>query len=154
TETKWFLPNLLVMHALLLPPLLSSASSRLQPKLLSIPTQTLYVIIATLSLLIRSRTLASTPYFSDAVKAPLSAGTLYLENLWSTLHSHPANSSLGYDVIWTAVSYLIWVASGEDGTKKPRSAPWILANALACTVASIAVVAPGLMAAAGTASPY
>jgi len=150
--TEWFLPNLLVMHALLVLPLLSSASPRLQPKLLSIPAQPLYIILGALSLLIHSQTLVSTPYFLDAVRAPLSVAPHFIKNLWSTLHSHPANSSIGYDVIWTTVSYIIWVASGEDGIKKPVSALGVVANGLACGVASLAVVASGLLATNGVAS--
>jgi len=27
---------------------------------------------------------------------------------WETLYSHPAQSSIGWDVIWTTASFLIW----------------------------------------------
>jgi hypothetical protein len=39
--------------------------------------------------------------------------------VWTTLHSHPAQSSIGWDVVWTAASLGVWVfASRDSGEKK------------------------------------
>lgn len=27
---------------------------------------------------------------------------------WKVLHSHPAQSSIGWDVIWTTISFFVW----------------------------------------------
>ncbi|KAH8833460.1 hypothetical protein DL96DRAFT_1811929 [Flagelloscypha sp. PMI_526] len=63
----------------------------------------------------------------------MSTGTLLLRSLhlykmmpelfsWQhldTLHSHPAQSSIGYDVVWTGISYLVWIALDEGRKVEP-----------------------------------
>lgn len=31
---------------------------------------------------------------------------------WDVLHSHPAQSSIGWDVVWTTISFVVWQVIG------------------------------------------
>ncbi|KAI0075706.1 hypothetical protein K474DRAFT_1599379 [Panus rudis PR-1116 ss-1] len=139
TNEKTFIWNLLTMHSIIVLPLLpcgwrcssssstSSASSHStsspgQPR----PTRTLQAdtllkLITFSSLLIRSRTtwdaFNSTPnaHNQDLTNATLSL-SLSLQKVYdflavakNTLYSHPAQSSIGWDVIWTTISFLAWL---------------------------------------------
>ncbi|KAH9974509.1 hypothetical protein BJV74DRAFT_953770 [Russula compacta] len=105
----YFLSNLLVMHALLVIPLLLplplpvSATRISGPPLhLHIQTRTLYRLVALLGIIARLRTTLSMDI--GVVGAP---GTL-----WAVLKSHPAQASIGWDVVWTTISFLMWVRVG------------------------------------------
>ncbi|KAH9016408.1 hypothetical protein EDB83DRAFT_2439223 [Lactarius deliciosus] len=80
----YFLSNLLVMHALLVLPLL--------------PLPALYWLVALLSAAARVRTVTMCGSLTTG------PGTL-----WAVLNSHPAQASIGWDVVWTTISVLIWV---------------------------------------------
>jgi hypothetical protein len=88
---NYFLTNLLIMHALLVIPLLHPvASARLH-----IRTRTLYQIIALLAVIARLRTTLS-----------MMTGR---STLWAVLTSHPAQASIGWDVVWTTITFLRWI---------------------------------------------
>lgn len=93
---NYFLENLLVMHALLVLPLLPLPSPRAVR--LRMRTRTLYGLVALLSAAVRIRTVT--------VSGSLTAGP---GTLWAVLNSHPAQASIGWDVVWTSMSVLIWV---------------------------------------------
>ncbi|KAH9028412.1 hypothetical protein EDB84DRAFT_1498475 [Lactarius hengduanensis] len=94
----YFLSNLLVMHALLVLPLLPLPGSSPRAVRLRMAARTLYWIVALLSAAARVRTIT--------VSGSLSAGP---GTLWAVLKSHPAQASIGWDVVWTTISVLIWV---------------------------------------------
>lgn len=120
TTERTFLPNLLTMHTLIILPLLPfgyNTASRF-----SIPTRRLYLLTALIGGALRARsTLAAfislTPEYQSA--------SGFLAAAWHTLHSHPAQSSIGWDVIWTTISFLAWYAisspspSASAGTEHP-----------------------------------
>lgn len=162
TDTRTFLPNLLVMHSLLVVPLLVSSplSSAKRPR--TIQLGKLITLLSISAALLRFRTdivaafavagrsppslssflpssplLPDTPspsplhtviYFFRSLFRPIpaflstpvsdftSAFTGFiaaaLAEVWGTLHAHPAQSSIGWDVVWTSVSLGAWVLSG------------------------------------------
>jgi len=97
-QHNYFLSNLLVMHALLVLPLLPLPASSSRAVRLRIPTRTLYRLVALLSAAVRVRT--------ATVSGSLTTGP---GTLWAVLNSHPAQASIGWDVVWTTISILIWV---------------------------------------------
>lgn len=99
-DSRWFLPNLLVMHLLLVIPLLNLTAPPV-PTRFSISSHTFYLLLAALALVPRAQTLLSLS------KLGYSNSGL-LQGLWSTLHEHPAQSSIGYDVVWTTISFAIY----------------------------------------------
>ena len=46
---------------------------------------------------------------SSRVLSDVSGMAAAVDALWSTLGSHPAQSSIGWDVIWTLGSFLAWI---------------------------------------------
>lgn len=90
TSSGTFLYNLLAMHALLIIPLLSPPFGR-QFRLADI-----YWCLSAFAFLLR-------------IKSYLTLGSLgAVFQLPSTLHSHPAIASIGYDVLWTSLSLAAW----------------------------------------------
>lgn len=102
TSQETFLPNLLTMHVLIVLPLLPWFTS-LQSSAMSL--ETIYAIVAAISFALRIRTTHSAFY-----SLPQSSQNIpgFLTELWTVLHSHPAQSSIGWDVIWTSISFLVW----------------------------------------------
>lgn len=93
----YFLSNLLIMHALLVIPLLRPVTSACTGRL-HIRTRTLYQLITLLAVIARLRTALS-----------MMTGR---STLWAVLTSHPAQASIGWDVVWTTISFLQWVEPG------------------------------------------
>jgi hypothetical protein len=91
---NYFLSNLLIMHALLVIPLLFPVTSTRTGRL-HIRTRTLYMLITLLAVIARLRTALS-----------MMTGR---STLWAVLTSHPAQASIGWDVVWTTISFLQWV---------------------------------------------
>lgn len=102
-DSRWFLPNLLIMHLLLVVPLLNLTAPSVRTKS-SIPAHTFYFLLAALALVPRAQT------YLSLSKLSLSGPGLP-EGLWSTLHEHPAQSSIGYDIVWTTISFAIYCAT-------------------------------------------
>lgn len=96
-DSPWFLPNLLVMHTLIVIPLLSTKPSRT-----GLPQGTFYLALASLALIPRAQT-----YFS---LRSLNISSL-AQGLLNTLYSHPAQSSIGFDVVWTTASFAVYCAA-------------------------------------------
>ncbi|KAF9475107.1 hypothetical protein BDN70DRAFT_884113 [Pholiota conissans] len=134
---KTFLPNLLVMHGLLFIPLVSLTDA---PSPYSIATRSLYRLIHIASVLIHLRTVVGAVFFlnyatHNAPKQPLIAA-------WLVLHSNPAQSSIGWDVVWTTISFITWTfMAGKSG---PDALGIFSKLYLLCAtpVASIGVTAP------------
>ena len=135
TTPRTFLPNLLVMHALLVVPLVSftRSSALKQGSHLVIRLQTLYGLILALSFAMRLRTsfvaITSLPDYNQSPQA-------FFFSAWEILHSHPAQSSIGWDVIWTSISFVIWISTRPA---KSVDVPYLL---LASPLASVGVTAP------------
>jgi len=91
---NYFLSNLLIMHALLVIPLLRPVTSERTGRL-HIRTRTLYQLITLLAAIARLRTALS-----------MMTGR---STLWAVLTSHPAQASIGWDVVWTTMSVLLWI---------------------------------------------
>ncbi len=106
TTSHTFLPNLLVMHALLVIPLLPPSLLPHTTHQWPIRVRTLYGLVLLSSFAIRTHTILA------GAKVVGSESPLGLFSAaWDVLHSHPAQSSIGWDVIWTTVSFIAWTAT-------------------------------------------
>ncbi|KAA1476321.1 hypothetical protein DENSPDRAFT_867255 [Dentipellis sp. KUC8613] len=117
-----FLPILLAIHILLVLPLLPLPQHP-HPRL-ALRTRTLHALLLLLALLARiltSRAVLHTSALSLAhtsapplahTSAPPLAHTSALARvpgeLWATLHAHPAQASIGWDVVWTTLAFAVW----------------------------------------------
>lgn len=118
TSTRTFLPNLLLMHALLVVPLVSTCTQQQQQHRFAIKFRTLYALTTIFALALRLRTLVSTlPYIP---RDKQSIGGLAVV-AWDVLHSHPAQSSIGWDVVWTTISFVVWQVIGVRPPSRSRS---------------------------------
>lgn len=108
----WFLPNLLAMHAFLLIPFLPDIENRLNLNLspiLPINVSLFYPLIALAAIGCRLRS-SAVPFHHDLNRGSPPQYVSYRSityHHWETLYSHPAQSSIGWDVIWTTASFLI-----------------------------------------------
>jgi len=139
TSERTFLPNLLVMHALLIVPLFSSAPTRLAGKnAFSIRVRTLYSLITIFALVLRLRTIMSVLSYIPQEAPTMKTVTVIA---WGVLHSHPAQSSIGWDVIWTSISFFVWKVIGPR--IKTQDSAWskLLPLATSTLVASVGVSA-------------
>lgn len=105
TTDKTFLSNLLGMHALILVPLLPWPISLHTRCHLNI--QTLYAGVAVIGGGMR---LFTTIAAAKTMRAHQSGLLGFWHEAWATLYSHPAQSSIGWDVVWTALSFIVWLA--------------------------------------------
>ncbi|KIK64059.1 hypothetical protein GYMLUDRAFT_241277 [Collybiopsis luxurians FD-317 M1] len=129
TNERSFLPNLLVMHTSAMVPLLFG------PYLNGSPTARFSLNYRTLLLLVFLTTAVIHVWNSAVLFSTLDQP--FFSAFWNMLFSHPAQSSIGWDVIWTSFSYVV-----RNTTSKPKSSRLAL---LPCTVlASVGVVAPAL----------
>ncbi|KAI9461079.1 hypothetical protein F5148DRAFT_1215842 [Russula earlei] len=120
----YFLSNLLVMHALLVIPLLPINVGRTGR--LHIRTRTLYQLVTLLAVTARLGTTMG------IVGGP--------GMVWAVLKSHPAQASIGWDVLWTTISFLMWVRPGTSTVRRQLTVTVTLA--LASVFGSIGTSAP------------
>ncbi|KAL8283870.1 hypothetical protein RQP46_005302 [Phenoliferia psychrophenolica] len=128
-----FLVNLLVMHVLLILPLLPSIPSSTGPR---ISYAQLYLATAAIALLLRIPT-----YLSLLPSLSLANATNLARDAVKTLYEHPAQTSIGYDVVWASASFVVWMAV-EFGRREHRTFGGLLAViglALATPVVGVAV---------------
>ncbi|KIJ45054.1 hypothetical protein M422DRAFT_75141 [Sphaerobolus stellatus SS14] len=150
-----FLPNLLIMHALLIVPLVPPFS-RIRSSPLSPKTTSFYTLVALLALLLRIRTLSKTLYFLQVTSSPFfswrhprdaivilwnAPGVLFGAAL-GMLHSHPAQASIGWDIIWTSIGWLCWCLCGDRNPDAQWSTTETVRNLFPTIVASVGVTAP------------
>ncbi|KAJ3502191.1 hypothetical protein NMY22_g18672 [Coprinellus aureogranulatus] len=58
----------------------------------------------------------------------------WLERQWIVLHESPAQSSIGWDVVWTTASFLVWVlATGGSVSPSRHRHPHLAARATRTT---------------------
>lgn len=111
-DSRLFLPNLLVMHLLIILPLLGSYTKLPPTQIKSgIPARTFYLLLAALALVPRAQTYL-------ALSGPLAELGVsgLIQGLWTTLHEHPAQSSIGYDIVWTTISFATYCAANKGFT--------------------------------------
>ena len=101
TETT-FLPNLLVMHVLLVVPLVLSPHP---PGRWNMRLTTLYRTVAYFALALH---LKATAMAFAALPPDSQTPSGVLRAITSTLNYHPAQSSIGWDVVWTSISFIVW----------------------------------------------
>jgi hypothetical protein len=137
TDDRTFLPNLLLMHSLIVVPLLVPDNLFHQPRkpFLSIGIPTLYVIVFIAALAMHTRAT------SNALGDPAVSVTEFAKNAWNVLHSHPAQSSIGWDVIWTSISFVVWLVL-QGGSHPLLTASYLL---LATPLVSVGVLAPHVL---------
>ncbi|KAK7688340.1 hypothetical protein QCA50_008712 [Cerrena zonata] len=109
TSERTFLPNLLTMHTLIAIPLLPNILNA-PPSKKQIATKTVYTIALVVGVALRLKTTYIA--FTILPEETRSIGG-FVSALITTLYSHPAQSSIGWDVIWTSISFLVWIALGH-----------------------------------------
>ncbi|KAJ7139086.1 hypothetical protein C8R44DRAFT_301105 [Mycena epipterygia] len=143
TDDRTFLSNLLLMHSLIIVPLLVPDMPFIQPRKSwgSMGMSTLYILVFVAALAMHTRAT------SNALGDPAQSATEFAHNAWSILHSHPAQSSIGWDVIWTSVSFVAWLVlqpEQESQGSRPRllTASYLM---LATPLVSVGVLAPHVL---------
>ncbi|KAK0443600.1 hypothetical protein EV421DRAFT_527080 [Armillaria borealis] len=126
TNEETFLPNLLAMHAVLMLPLLLPPAGRS----FSMSYSSLYSIILISAAVMRLKT----TYLAIS-EVDFSS---FLASTFETLHSHPAQSSIGYDVVWSTISFVAWVRLGIK-----HEAPVL--SFVSVPIVSVGVIAPYVM---------
>ncbi|KAJ7702541.1 hypothetical protein B0H16DRAFT_1831974, partial [Mycena metata] len=122
TSEHSFLPNLLLMHTFIILPLLvpdclfppAQASVETKSRF-GISLKTLYIVVFGAALVLHVRATGQA-----AGDPPVSLRDLALK-VWDVLHSHPAQSSMGWDVIWTSISFVVWLVLHPE--LQPRVLP-------------------------------
>ncbi|KAI0052857.1 hypothetical protein FA95DRAFT_1482861 [Auriscalpium vulgare] len=110
---NYFLFNLLVMHSLPFVPLLSS-EALLSSAFLRIRLRTLFGITAVSA--VSARIVTTSTLLASLPPSIRSSPREVIRFLWEVLHSHPAQSSIGWDVIWATISFLVWAVTGSRRT--------------------------------------
>ena len=140
TNERTFLPNLLLMHGLLFIPFLFRFPSpnTVNSTRFSINIRTLYTLITILTLAFRSKTIY-VAFSSLPQTLPMAElSPIFNRAVLDTLYSHPAQSSIGWDVIWTTASFIIWLLIGSSN----RSLSDILITLVGIVTDGVGVVAP------------
>ncbi|KAJ7715528.1 hypothetical protein B0H16DRAFT_1805173 [Mycena metata] len=128
TSKRSFLPNLLLMHTFIILPLLvpdhlfppAQASAETNSRF-GISLKTLYVVVFGAALVLHARATGQA-----AGDPPASVKDLAL-NAWDVLHSHPAQSSIGWDVIWTSILFVVWLVLHPELQPRPLFSVGVLA---------------------------
>ncbi|PPQ63909.1 hypothetical protein CVT24_010307 [Panaeolus cyanescens] len=143
TSDRSFLPNLLIMHTLIFLSIIPNYSPIADPVRhhpYSLRVSTLYRIAFLVSAIIRMRTARVAAAYLAATR-PMSKAHI-ISAATSVLYSHPAMSSIGWDVIWTSISFVVWVLvrpTHPSDMSKARALPFL---SIATPLASIAITAP------------
>jgi hypothetical protein len=146
-----FLPNLVVMHAFLLAPLLRTNTPSVpndgtsdRPRTSAFashwPLKHLYYTSALVSFIVHADTTLK------VLRLPQVAGPRdFVSLLVETLFHHPAQSSISFDVACTHVIWMSWIAIdyfSSCNRKSLSTTAGVVALSLAAPIASIATVAP------------
>ncbi|KAJ7653248.1 hypothetical protein DFH06DRAFT_529755 [Mycena polygramma] len=142
TSDRSFLPNLLLMHSLIIVPLLVSDNLFRQDQKPSFTMRisSLYAVVFVAALIMHSRAT------SNAAGETAISVIQFAKNAWSTLHSHPAQSSIGWDVVWTSISFCMWMALLPEQDLRGGSRLVTGSYALLATpLISVGVLAPHIL---------
>ncbi|KAJ7158055.1 hypothetical protein C8R46DRAFT_1165229 [Mycena filopes] len=139
TSDTSFLPNLLLMHSLIVLPLL--APDRLFPlgetkSSFDMSLKTLYILVFGGALALHTRVTG------QALGDPAVSVTDFALKAWDVLHSHPAQSSIGWDVIWTSISFIVWLVLQPNLQGRMVTGVYLL---LATPLVSVGVLAPHVL---------
>ncbi|KAL0062964.1 hypothetical protein AAF712_010095 [Marasmius tenuissimus] len=116
TNSNTFLPNLLLMHALIVIPfLIASGVNGTGP--FAISYNKFYIILVSVISGLRGATT-----WGAVVGAEGFAGIV------SALHSHPGQATIGWDVIWSTTSFIVWTCLDQGVSKAPFSAVFLSAG--------------------------
>ncbi|KAI3614298.1 alpha--mannosyltransferase alg11p [Moniliophthora roreri] len=136
TDTESFLPNLLIMHAFIIIPLFFIERHGHYASKFSMPYQALYIVLYVIGFVLRIKTTLV------GIRSVSDEGSLwenfipFIKSILAVLHSHPAQASIGWDVIWTSLSFVIWTCLNEPSIIAP----------IGTAIASAGVVAPWMAA--------
>ncbi|KAF5374525.1 hypothetical protein D9615_009039 [Tricholomella constricta] len=139
-----FISNLLLMHTLVIVPLLTPRLS--VPLLPNIRLSSLGVFLSAVSILLHGRTTVIA-FSSVGIDGTLSSSTwrLFVDKAWETLQEHhPAQSSIGWDIVWTTMSFVIWELLGgsREGQKLHFGGGHRIVTFLVTPVVSVGGFAP------------
>ncbi|ORY88016.1 hypothetical protein BCR35DRAFT_301906 [Leucosporidium creatinivorum] len=105
TDGPYFLPNLLIMHALLILPLVPLPTYHS-----SLSLGRLYSYTAIIALRLRLPTYTTLLEGHEISLVGLRAWLPELfKQAYTTLFQHPAQSSIGYDVLFASLSFVVWM---------------------------------------------
>ncbi|CAK5274311.1 unnamed protein product [Mycena citricolor] len=140
TDGTTFLPNLLVMHGVIMIPLLLPAKfvKNSERSVLSVPLPMMHILVFAIALALHTRSTAT------ALGDPPMSVLDFVNKAWTTLHSHPAQASIGWDIIWTSISFVVWVVMlpQEQAGQRIAVALFLL---LATPLVSVGVLAPHIL---------
>ncbi|KAJ8082727.1 hypothetical protein PM082_008583 [Marasmius tenuissimus] len=130
TTDSSFLLNLLIMHALLIIPLFFTNREGQYSSQLNLSYSALSMVLYVFILVLRVKTtLAGIRSVTDS---SLWQGlTPFCKSVLTVLHSHPAQASIGWDVIWTSISFAIWTCLDQGFSIVPFSALLVSAGVVA-----------------------
>jgi hypothetical protein len=117
TTDQTFLPNLIVMHALLVIALIPFGDEAPGKTTLLMDLPTLYTFVMFLAAVMRQRTAVSVvSAIPSADHSPLGifrSPVEFVRSVLGALTSHPAQSSMAWDLVWTTVSFFLWTVIWE-----------------------------------------
>lgn len=137
-STPYFLPNLLLMHVLLILPLVP-----LPTRISSLSLGRLYTYTAIIPLRLRLPTyttlLAGRELSPEGLRAWLPE---MFNTAYTTLFAHPAQSSIGYDVLFASLSFIVWMAL-ENHRMGENKVGWVWVAGLASMTPLVGVAVSG-----------
>ncbi|KAF8225321.1 hypothetical protein L208DRAFT_1368328 [Tricholoma matsutake] len=139
TNERTFLPNLLLMHGLLVVPLFPSSYTATSTRF-SINIRTLYILITVIALALRTKTIQFALGSLPPTSGVADLSRVFNMAVHDTLYSHPAQSSIGWDVVWTTGSLVVWMFIGTSR----RSLSDILVTLVGIPMDGVGAVAPWL----------
>lgn len=138
TDGPYFLPNLLVMHALLILPLVPLPTLNS-----SLSLGRLYTYTAIIALRLRVPTYTTLLQGHELSFAGLRAWLPQLfQQAYSTLFQHPAQSSIGYDVVFTSLTFIVWMIY-ENHKMGRDQVEWVWVVGLASMTPLVGVAVSG-----------
>lgn len=137
TSERTFLPNLLLMHGLLVVPLLSPSPSAKSTRY-SINVRSLYILVLVIALACRTKTIHLALGSLRQTSNVSGLSRVFNEAVHDALYSHPAQSSIGWDVVWTTSSLFVWILIGPSN----RSLWDILITLVGIPMDGVGAVAP------------
>ena len=146
TSRHTFLPNLLSMHALLFVPLICCQESSSTYGFLNVDVEQIYNSAYIASIGIHVKTAIVATRYLDVSGNLISLMSELSAAAWETLFSNPAQSSIGWDVIWTSISFIAWIILrpvSPSHPSKSMSIPYLL---LVTPLACIGATAPYIRA--------
>ena len=102
------------LHVASLTPLLLA---RWGSKLFKIPTLSLYFAVTAICFVMRLQTTMAAFTLDEGI----STLPAFIERVWSAMETSPAQAATGWDVIYTSVCFLCYIALGADVAPRHRS---------------------------------